>query len=73
MASVVGLFPVPVVTLPRAASPILRTHFLLYSAEALGMCPSGSSSVPAVDARGDHGVGQKKREANVTALKSSIT
>lgn len=30
--------------------------------EALGMAPSGSSSVPAVDARGDHGVGLKKRE-----------
>jgi hypothetical protein len=33
----------------------------------MGMCPSGSSSVPAVDARGDHGVGQKKREASLFA------
>jgi hypothetical protein len=30
------------------------------------MCPSGSSSVPAVDAPGDHGVGKKKREASDT-------
>lgn len=52
----------------RYPPPLLPPSSPFCHTEALGMCPSGSSSVPAVDARGDHGVGHKKREARLTTF-----